>query len=358
MNPLWSPLVVGLEPYTAGEQPQDQTIIKLNTNENPYPPSPRIQPLLQDINLDQLRRYPDPNSHQLIKALAQYHQLDTTQVFVGNGSDEVLAHAFQAFFKQTDPILFPDISYSFYPVYCALYEIDYRRVPLDPDFRIDIVDYAKPNGGVILPNPNAPTGIELEPLALRELLSSNPHSVIVIDEAYVDFGATSVVPLINEFANLLVIRTFSKSRSLAGIRLGYALGQTNLIEALQRVKNSFNSYPVNQLSSAIGIASIADNDYFEDCRQRVIDSRENLAAALVELDFQVFPSRANFIFVRHRSLLAADLYQQLKEVGILVRFFDAPRIDNCLRISIGSEIDCEALITAIAAIIKKITAAS
>jgi histidinol-phosphate aminotransferase len=351
MNRYWSKQIEGLDPYTPGEQPRDQQYIKLNTNENPYPPSPSVANILRNFEVAQLRRYPDPESTDLIAALAAYQGLNASQVFVGNGSDEVLAHAFQAFFRQDYPILFPDISYSFYPVYCKLYQIEYQQPVLDPQFCINIQDYASANGGIIIPNPNAPTGIALEKGALRELLADNPESVVIIDEAYVDFGAESACPLIAEFPNLLVVQTFSKSRSLAGLRLGLALGQENLIEALQRVKNSFNSYPVDSLTSACALAALADEDYFQQCRQRVIASRERLSTELEQLGFEVFPSSSNFVFVRHASAAAATLYHDLKSAGILVRYFKTARIDNCLRISIGSDPECDALVTALHKII-------
>lgn len=347
MNRYWSKQVEDLAPYTPGEQPQNQQYVKLNTNENPYPPSPAIAGVLQEYATEQLRRYPDPESSELVKSLASYHDVDAEQIFVGNGSDEVLAHVFQAFFRQQDPLLFPDISYSFYPVYCKLFQIDYRQPALDAEFRINIQDYASTNGGIIIPNPNAPTGIALQQGAIRELLADNPESVVVIDEAYVDFGAESALPLIAEFPNLLIVRTFSKSRSLAGLRLGYALGQEGLIKGLQRVKNSFNSYPIDSLTSAVALASIADEDYFRQCCARVIESRDHLRAELQKLGFEVFPSCSNFVFTRHADVAAETLYRELKTAGILVRYFKASRIDNCLRISIGSTAECDALIRAL-----------
>ena len=351
MNRYWSKPIEALDPYTPGEQPQDQQYIKLNTNENPYPPSPTIANVIRDYEVDHLRRYPDPESRELIESLAAYHGLNANQVFIGNGSDEVLAHAFQAFFRQDYPILFPDISYSFYPIYCKLFQIDYRQPALDQTFCINLQDYASANGGIIITNPNAPTGIALGIGAIRELLADNPESVVIIDEAYVDYGAESAGQLIPEFPNLLVVQTFSKSRSLAGLRLGYALGHEGLIEALQRVKNSFNSYPIGSLTNAIALASIADEDYFQDCRKRVIVSRERLSADLQQLGFEVFPSSSNFVFVSHPSNAAETLYLELKSTGILVRYFKQTRIDNCLRISIGSDVECEALIAALEEII-------
>lgn len=347
MTNYWSKLVEGLDPYVPGEQPQDQQYIKLNTNESPYPPSPAVAQAIKTFAADDLRRYPDPQSGDLVTALANYHGLKPRQVFVGNGSDEVLAHAFQAFFKQEDKILFPDICYSFYPVYCALYEIEFEQIALDAEFRIDFDGFRRANGGIIIPNPNAPTGIALKIPEIREMLADNPESVVIIDEAYVDFGTESACLLIPEFDNLLVVQTYSKSRNLAGLRLGFALGNENLIEALQRVKNSFNSYPVGSLTSAIGLAALGDEDYFQDCSRRVVASRERLAAELAELGFEVFPSSANFAFVRHPHSKAETLYLELKAAGILVRYFKTARIDDCLRITVGTEIECDALIDAL-----------
>lgn len=351
MANYWSKLVETLDPYVPGEQPQDQQYIKLNTNESPYPPAPAVAHALKNFPVDGLRRYPDPQSSRLVAALADYHGLEARQVFVGNGSDEVLAHAFQAFFKQDEAILFPDISYSFYPVYCALYEIEFQRVALDDGFRIDFDGFRRVNGGIILPNPNAPTGIALELAEIRQMLADNPESVVIIDEAYVDFGTESASRLIAEFDNLLVVQTYSKSRNLAGLRLGFALGNENLIEALQRVKNSFNSYPVDSLTSAIGLAALGDEEYFQDCNRRVIASRERLAAALAGIGFEVFPSRANFVFVRHPGKAAETLYLELKAAGILVRYFKSARIDDCLRITIGTDEECDRLIEALNSIL-------
>jgi len=347
MSRHWSKLVHDLEPYIPGEQPQDQQYVKLNTNENPYPPAPGVARCLAGFDVGDLRRYPDPQSGELIDALAAYHGLDADQVFVGNGSDEVLAHAFQALLKQDRPLLFADITYSFYPVYCALYAIDYRQVPLDEELRIDLEGYRVENGGIVIANPNAPSGIALGLAQIRQLLADNPESAVIVDEAYVDFGADSALALLDEFDNLLVVRSFSKSRSLAGLRLGYALAQPGLIEGLQRVKNSFNSYPIDRLACRLGVASIADEDYFRDTVARVIATRERLGEALRGLGFHVFPSSANFIFARPPGGDAGELYRELKAAGILVRYFDKPRIDDCLRISIGSDAECEALLAAV-----------
>jgi len=346
MSEYWTELVHQLDPYVPGEQPQDLQTIKLNTNENPYPPSARVAKAIQDYPHDNLRLYPDPESGALTQALATYHSLDMSQVFIGNGSDEVIAHCFQAFFKNQKPILFADISYSFYPVYSALYQIDYQTVALNDAFCIDPAAYRQPNGGIIIPNPNAPTGIAMTLDTIRELLDDK-DSLVIIDEAYVDFGADSAVELIVDYANLLVVRTFSKSRSLAGLRLGYALGQSVLIEGLNRVKNSFNSYPVGRLTSAAAIASLDDENYFQRCRSRIIATRTWLNDELVNLDFEVLPSTSNFLFVQHGSRPASNLYLELKKVGILVRHFKSARINNYLRISIGSEQECAALISAL-----------
>ena len=346
MSKYWTDLVHQLDPYVPGEQPQDQQFIKLNTNENPYPPSPEVIKTIQAYAHDSLRLYPDPESIQLRQTLATYHNIDIQQIFVGNGSDEVLAHSFQAFFKQADAILYPDISYSFYPVYCALYQIDYQTVALDDTFCVNPADYKRSNGGIIIANPNAPTGIAMCLNSIRELLNHN-DSVVIIDEAYVDFGAESAIELIAQYPNLLIIRTFSKSRSLAGLRLGYALGQAELIEGLNRIKNSFNSYPIGSLDSAIAIASLNDEKYFQQCKQRIIDTRSQLSDSLVKLGFEVLPSSSNFLFVRHQSGSASDLYIGLKENGILVRHFKVARIEDFLRISVGADDECAALIDAL-----------
>jgi len=351
MNKFWSDIVGQLDPYVPGEQPQDQQTIKLNTNESPYPPSPAVAEALAAFDCESLRRYPDPQSSRLVSALAGYHGLSANQVFVGNGSDEVLAHAFQALMQKSTAILFPDISYSFYPVYCGLYRIDFETVSLNPDFRIDIDDYKAGNGGIVIPNPNAPTGIALELNAIRQLLDNNNESVVIIDEAYIDFGAQSALPLIADHDNLLVVQTFSKSRSLAGLRLGVAFGQPALIEALQRIKNSFNSYPIDTLASVAAIASLADEAYFQQCRQQIIASRERLGVALAQLGFEVFPSSSNFILARHADHSAESIYLGLKKAGILLRYFNKPRIDNCLRITVGSDAECDQLLSALAKIL-------
>jgi histidinol-phosphate aminotransferase len=347
MNKFWSDIVHDLDPYVPGEQPQDQQYIKLNTNESPYPPAPAVAQALAAFDCENLRRYPDPESNRLVAALAEYTGLSPQQVFVGNGSDEVLAHAFQALMQKPSPILFADISYSFYPVYCGLYRIEFETVPLDSEFRIDPNDYRPGNGGIVIANPNAPTGIALDTAEIRRLLERHRDVVVIVDEAYVDFGAESAIRLIEEFDNLLVVQTFSKSRSLAGLRLGAAFGHAGLIEALRRVKNSFNSYPIDSLASACAIASLEDDAYFQQCRRRIIASRQRLSAALQALDFEVFPSSSNFILVRHAERQAQSLYLELKSAGILVRYFNKPRIDNCLRITVGSDAECDSLVAAL-----------
>lgn len=351
MSRFWSDLVATLTPYTPGEQPRVEQLVKLNTNENPYPPSPAVIAAIQAATGDGLRLYPDPEATALKTAIATRYALDAAQVFVGNGSDEVLAHTFCALLKHARPILFPDVTYSFYPTYCGLYGVDYRPVPLDAALRIDPEDYAGENGGVIFPNPNAPTGRLLPLEAVRRMLDLNPDSVVVVDEAYIDFGGESAAALVPEYPNLLVIQTLSKSRSLAGLRVGFALGQAPLIEGLERVKNSFNSYPLGRLAIAGAVAAMADEAYFKRTRQAVIASRERLTTGLESLGFEVLPSAANFVFARHPGRDAGGLAAALRERRILVRHFRLPRIDQYLRISIGTDAQCSTLLDALADIL-------
>jgi histidinol-phosphate aminotransferase len=351
MSRFWSDVVKGLTPYVPGEQPKLANLVKLNTNENPYGPSPRALEAIRAATGESLKLYPDPNSEALKLAIGRYHGIDARNVFVGNGSDEVLAHAFLALLKQARPILFPDISYSFYPVYCGLYQVAFETVPLAADFSIRVADYAKPQGekcgGIIFPNPNAPTGC-LVPLAdIEWLLKANPDSVVVIDEAYVDFGGESAIPLIARYPNLLVVQTLSKSRSLAGLRVGFAAGHPDLIEALERVKNSFNSYPLDRLAIAGAVASYGDRDYFEQTCKAVIASREKLVTELQALGFDVLPSAANFIFARHPQRDAQETALALRQRSIIVRHFKAPRIDQFLRITVGTDQQCTALVAAL-----------
>ncbi|MCJ0764180.1 histidinol-phosphate transaminase [Variovorax terrae] len=345
---FWSPQVRQLVPYVPGEQPKIPHLVKLNTNENPYPPSPRVVQAIAAAAQQGLQLYPDPESTALREAVAAHHGLDAAQVFVGNGSDEVLAHAFFAFFRQDRPLLMPDISYSFYQVYCALYEIRCEPVPLDAALRIDVAAYARPAGGVVVANPNAPTGVGLPLAAIEQLLRLHPRQVVLVDEAYVDFGGDSAIGLIGRHPNLLVVHTLSKSRSLAGLRVGVACGQPHLIEALARVKNSFNSYPLDRLAQAGAVAAYEDRAYFDETRRAVMHSREGLALALEDLGFEVLPSQANFVFARHPRHDAAALAAALRERGVLVRHFRQPaRIAQFLRISVGTPAQCEALVQAL-----------
>ncbi len=353
MSKFWSDIVHKLTPYVPGEQPKIQNLIKLNTNENPYGPSPKVIKALQAEAAETLRLYPDPNSDKLKAAIATNYSLQANQVFVGNGSDEVLAHVFQALLKQSRPLLFPDITYSFYPVYCGLYDIEYDAIPLNLSFEIDVNDYDRPNGGIIFPNPNAPTGVPLALAEVEKLLKINTESVVVIDEAYVDFGTESVVKLINTYPNLLVTQTLSKARSLAGLRVGFSLGHKDLIEALIRVKDSFNSYPIDRFAEAGAIAAMQDNAYFEQTRQKVMASRSALVLTLRALDFEVLPSGANFIFAKHKTRDGAELTEKLREKNIIIRHFKKPaRIAPYLRITIGTDAQSKALIDALALILK------
>ncbi|CAP02134.1 histidinol-phosphate transaminase [Acinetobacter baumannii] len=337
---FWSPEVRELEPYVPGEQPKIQNLLKLNTNENPYPPSPKVVEAVQAVlheQADALRLYPDPDATALKQAIAKQQNIDVSQVFVGNGSDEVLAHIFKAFFLQDEPILYPDITYSFYPVYSQFFGTKTKEIPLNENFEIDVRDYTQPNGGVIITNPNAPTSIALSLAEIEQVLQANPDCVVVIDEAYVDFGAESAVSLINRYENLVVCQTTSKSRSLAGLRVGFAIAQSHLIAALEAVKNSFNSYPIDRFAIAAAVASFEDQAYFEEQCQKVITSREKLVRDLTELGFNVLPSKANFIFATHSQHDAGQLAQKLREQGIIVRYFNKPRINQFLRITVGTD---------------------
>nr|WP_315471803.1 histidinol-phosphate transaminase [uncultured Rhodoferax sp.] len=345
--PYWSTGIDKLQAYVPGEQPQTGGWVKLNTNECPYPPSPLALQAVRDATSEQLRLYPDPNATALKGAIAKHFGLGADHVFVGNGSDEVLGHAFLGLLKHPLPILYPDVSYSFYPVYCGLYNIAFEQIPLNADFAVNTADYARPNGGIVLPNPNAPTGVALGLEALRALLQANRQSVVLIDEAYVDFGAHSAAALIPEFDNLLVVQTFSKSRALAGLRVGFALGHPALIEGLARVKDSFNSYPLDRLALAGAQAAIEDHAYFQYITQAVVHSREWLTHALGVLGFQTLPSSANFIFTSHPQHAAADLLAALRTRKILVRHFAKGRIRNHLRISVGTQPECETLVAAL-----------
>lgn len=347
MNNCWNPLLFDLEPYIPGEQPQDKKYIKLNTNENPYPPSPKAISAIKSAVDERLRLYPDPECRELRQAIAAFHGISSEQVFVGNGSDEVLAFAFLSFFNPEKTILFPDITYSFYPVYAALFKNKYRVIPLNVDFTIPVASFLEPNGGIIFPNPNAPTGIYL-PLESIELIArKNPNSAVIIDEAYIAFGGESADKLILEYPNLLIIRTLSKSHSLAGLRSGYALGAKGLIDGLNRVKSSVNSYTLDRLALAGAKEAILDANYLTMTQNKVIATRQIVSQRLAELGFKVLPSQANFIFASHPTYRAADLYHGLRENGILVRYFDKPRIDNYLRVSIGCDEDMDVFLQAV-----------
>ncbi len=347
MSRYWSPVVKQLSPYVPGEQPQVKNLVKLNTNENPYGPSPRVIAAIQAVLDDSLRLYPDPTCMQLRQVIADYYGLQPQQLFIGNGSDEVLAHVFMALLQHDQPLLFPDITYSFYPVYCRLYGIEYNTLPLTEDLSIRVEDYLQPNGGIIFPNPNAPTGRLLQLSEIERLLQHNRDSVVVVDEAYIDFGGSSAATLVNSYPNLLVIQTLSKSRSLAGLRIGFAIGDSALIEGLERVKDSFNSYPLDRVALAAAIAAFQDDDYFQEKCRLVMEAREELSQQLLQLGFELVPSAANFLFVRHPEQDAADLAEKIRQQGVVVRHFKQPRIDQYLRITVGTPAENSALISAL-----------
>ena len=345
---FWSQRIRQLVPYTPGEQPKNQVFIKLNTNENPYPPSPKVLEAIRDGADEKLRLYPDPEACALRAAIAEYHGLRSEQVFCGNGSDEVLGLCFYAFFSPDRPVVFPDITYSFYPVYTNLFGLPYREIPLREDFTLPVEEFLGGNGGVVICNPNAPTGRTLPLDEIARVARANPDVVVLVDEAYADFGAESAVSLLPEYPNLVVVHTMSKSRSLAGMRIGYALGSPDLIAAINCVKNSFNSYPLDRLALAAGEAAIRDIDYFELTRRRIMDTRERTTRRLRELGFLVHDSNSNFLFAAHPQVAGEVLMQGLRERGVLVRRFDRPeRIRNYLRISIGTDEEMDALCRAL-----------
>ena len=340
----WERNIRKVVPYTPGEQPNQPDMIKLNTNENPYPPAPKVQQVLKEMDAGDLRLYPDPSAGALVKAIADYYGLNEDQVFVGVGSDDVLAMSFLTFFNGEKTVLFPDITYSFYDVWAELFRIPYERPALDDSFHIKKEDYFKENGGIIFPNPNAPTGVELPLQDIEEILKANPGSVVIVDEAYIDFGAHSALPLISKYDNLLVVQTFSKSRSMAGMRIGFACGNPVLIKYLNDVKYSFNSYTMNRTSLAAGVAAIGDRDYFEDTCQKIMDTREWTQKELKALGFTFQDSKANFIFAAHKTCPAKQIFEALRAKHIYVRYFAKPRIDNYLRITIGTREEMEQLI--------------
>lgn len=356
MSRFWSDHVAALVPYTPGEQPKVANLLKLNTNENPYGPSPLVLKAIKEASDDRLRLYPDPVAAALSNAIAARYGLDSGQVFVGNGSDEVLAHVFHGLFLRSGrPLLMPDITYSFYPTYCRLYHVPHETIPLADDFSLNLQDYtgerARQAAGIIFANPNAPTGMALGLADVSRIAQANPDTVVVVDEAYVDFGAESAVSLLPQHENLLVVHTFSKSRSLAGLRVGYAMGSPELIEGLRRVKDSFNSYPLDMLAQAGALAAVNDEAYFERTRHAIMRTRDQLVVALQQMGFDVLPSMTNFVFARHRSSDAVKLAAALRERHILVRHFALPRIDQYLRITVGTDAESDRLCATLAEIL-------
>ena len=340
----WEANVRKVVPYTPGEQPNRPGMIKLNTNENPYPPAPGVRKALEELDIDRLRLYPDPAASELVNALAEYYHKDPSCIFVGVGSDDVIAMAFQTFFNSDKPILFPDISYSFYSVWADLFGIRYERPALDENFRIVKKDYFKENGGIIFPNPNAPTGIYMELSEVEEIIAKNPESIVIVDEAYVDFAGPSALELVDKYDNLLVVQTFSKSRSMAGMRIGFAIGQPELIKYLNDVKYSFNSYTMNLPSLKLGAAAVKDEAYFRETVGKIVVTRERVKKELAELGFTFPDSRSNFIFATHKEWPAKELFEELKKEDIYVRYFASPRIDNYLRITVGTDEEMDALL--------------
>lgn len=336
MSREWTKNLRNIEPYVPGEQSKDKDIVKINANENPYPPSPKAAEVLKSFDTNKLRFYPSANSTKLKEAIAKYYKVDVSNVFVGNGSDDVLAVAFQSFFNSEMPIVYPDLTYSFYPVWCSLFGIKYKNYPVGDDFRINPEDYKEKNGGVVIPNPNAPTSLGEGLDFVEKILNYNQDSVVIIDEAYVDFGGTSSIPLIDKYENLLVTGTFSKSRSLAGLRIGFAIGSKALIDVMEAVKNSYNSYTVDSLSIEMGAASIEDDEYFKSTCKKVIKTRERVTLELEKLGFDVLDSQTNFIFATHNKHNMKSLFEYLKTQKVFIRYFSLPRIENYVRITIGT----------------------
>lgn len=351
----WEENVRRVVPYTPGEQPKSKGIIKLNTNENPYPPAPGVEKRLREMESASLRLYPDPDAQELSQALAEYYGLLPSQIFVGVGSDDVLGMAFLTFFNSDRPILFPDITYSFYDVWAGLFRIPYKECPLDENFRLRVQDYQQLNGGIVFPNPNAPTGI-LEPIdTVEEILRANPDVVVIVDEAYIDFGGVSCLPLLKKYDNLLVVQTFSKSRSMAGVRIGFAMGNEKLIDYLKNVKFSFNSYTMSRPALELGVEAVKDDAYFKECCAKIAATREKVKSELLKLDFTFLDSQANFIFASHKRINGAELFRELRERNIFVRHWDGPRISNYLRITIGTPEQMDRLLEALREINKKYT---
>lgn len=338
----WEENVRRVDPYVPGEQPTRTDLIKLNTNESPYPPTPLVEQAKSGIDVAHMRLYPNCTAQPLVEELANYYHLKEDEVFVGVGSDDVLAIAFQTFFNGERPVLFPDVTYSFYDVWCDLYRIPYKRIPLDESLRIRPQDYEMPNGGIVLANPNAPTGIAESVDFIEQFLIKNPNVVVIVDEAYVDFGAVSVLPLIHKYDNLLVVQTFSKSRSMAGMRIGYAMGNQKLIRYMNDVKFATNSYTMNSPSMYYGVLAVKDEDYFRSTLAKIVATRERMKVEFKKLGFEMTDSMTNFLFVKHKEKSAKDLFTYLKEKGIFVRYFSKPRVDQYLRITIGTDeqMDC------------------
>lgn len=337
MEEKWRENLIKIEPYVAGEQSKSPDLIKLNANENAYPPSPEVKKILKDFDIARLRRYPDAMGEPLKSTLADYYGLKKEQIFVGNGSDDVLAAAFRAFFNSDKPIFYPDITYSFYPVWCNLMNVPYELKPLGENFTINTKDYYSENGGVIFPNPNAPTGIGMNLEKVRDILDHNDDVIVVIDETYVDFGGESAIDLLKEYKNLVLTRTFSKSRSLAGMRLGFAMADEELISYMNAVKDSYNTYPLDSISLAVGEASVKDEKYFRETLDKIIKTRERITTELQNLDFEVLPSQTNFVFTKHKDVKAVEIFEYLKTKDIFIRHFSAPRINDYLRITIGTD---------------------
>lgn len=337
MLSAWKENLRKIEPYVPGEQSKDKDIVKINANENPYPPSPKAVEVLKNFDTNNLRFYPNANSTKLKEALAKYYGVGVENVFVGNGSDDVLAVAFQSFFNSDKPIVYPDLTYSFYPVWCSLFGIEYKTYAVGDDFRINAEDYKEKNGGVIIPNPNAPTSLGEGTGFVKKILDYNQDSVVIIDEAYVDFGGVSSVPLVKKYENLLVTGTFSKSRSLAGLRIGFAIGSKMLIDVMEAVKNSYNSYTVDSISIEVGSASIEDDEYFKSTCQKVIKTRQRVTDELRKLGFDVLDSQTNFIFATHDKYSMKEMFEYLKTQKVFIRYFSLPRIENYVRITIGTD---------------------
>ena len=333
----WKKNLRVVDPYVPGEQPKQENMIKLNTNENPYPPAPGVEKVLKSMETGDFRLYPKPDARELVDALAEEYGVPANQVFVGVGSDDVLGMAFLTCFNGEKPVLFPDITYSFYPVWADLFKIPYNRPALDENFRIKKEDYFVENSGIVIANPNAPTSIAMPLADIEEIVAKNPDSVVIIDEAYVDFGGETALPLVDKYDNLLVVQTFSKSRSMAGMRIGFAIGNKELIDAMYAVRNSYNSYTMNMPSILCGVEAVKDRAYFEKTRKAIMETREVVVEKLAKLGFTVLPSSTNFLFAAHESVPAEDLFMMLREKHIYVRYFKSPRINNYLRITIGTK---------------------